>query len=525
MRAIHQDLATLGLKFGDNLLAETNAFRLVVEDEARLAGLPEHAVRAAADAARKAGIAKGWLFTLHMPSLWPFVQNAKDRDLRRQMIEAYAARGDQGNANDNREILARIADLRLEKARLLGFPDWASFVLDDRMAHTPQRVNELLDRVWKPAIAVAKREAATLAEAAHTDGLAAALEPWDWHYYAERVRKARFGVDDAEVRPYFALPAVLQGAFTVANRLYGVTVRELTGVPLYHPDVRAFEVKDGDGTHLGVFLADYHPRPGKRGGAWCSSYRGFWDRAGQPQRPIVVNVGNFTRPSGDGPALLSIEEVETLFHEFGHALHSLLSRGRHRTLASVPRDFVELPSQILENWVLEPEVLALYAHHYKTGAPMPADLVARIEKARRFNQGFATTEYLAASYLDMAWHSRRDPGPVGDVRAFERAALERAGLIREVLPRYRSTYFNHIFGGTGSYSAGYYSYIWSEVLDADAFAAFKEKGLFDPATARAFRTEILERAGTRDAMEMFKAFRGREPVVEPMLRNRGLLEP
>jgi peptidyl-dipeptidase Dcp len=521
LRAVNQELSVLGLRFGDNMLAETNSFRLVVEDPKDLAGLPETFVAAAAEAARKAGIEKGWLFTLHGPSLWPFVQNARNRDLRKRMIDGYAMRGDQGNDQDNREIVSRIAALRIKKSRLLGYGDWASFVLEDRMASSTDRVMDLLDRLWKPAIAVAGQERDALTEAARADGIKDAIGAWDWHYYAEKVRKARYGVDDAELRPYFPLEAALNGVFTLANRLFGITFKEVTGIPLYHPEVRSFEVLDSDGSHLGVFLADYHPRPGKRGGAWCSYYRGFWDLDGKSVRPIVTNVGNFTRPSGDTPALLSLDEVETLFHEMGHALHGLLSRVNYRGLSSVPRDFVELPSQILENWVLEPEVLALYARHYKTGDPIPADLVKRIEDARRFNQGFATTEYLAASYLDMAWHVLKD-GKVDDVREFEKAALDRIGLIDEIIPRYRSTYFNHIFGGTGSYSAGYYSYIWSEVLDADAFAAFKEKGLFDQDTARAFRTEILERGGTRDAMEMYKAFRGREPVVEPLLKNRGL---
>lgn len=522
LREIHGELSLLGLRFGDNLLAETNAFRLVVDRAEDLAGLPESMRAAGGEAAAKAGLPGKWLFTLHGPSLWPFLQNAETRDLRRQMLMAYAARGSQGNERDNREILARTAALRLEKARLLGFATWADFVLDDRMAKTPARVRELLDRLWAPAKAVAMREATALREAMTAAGAPVDLRPWDWWLWAERVRKARFGLDDAVLRPYFALDRVMQGAFTLAGRLYGVRFHERTGLPMYHPEVRSFEVVDADGSHLGLFLVDYHPRPGKRGGAWSNRYRGQYEQDGRDVRPIVVNVGSFTRPAGDVPALLSMDEVETLFHELGHGLHALLSRVRHRGLAGVPRDFVELPSQIMENWVLEPEVLALYARHWKTGESMPAELVRRIQDAGRFNQGWATVEYLAASYLDLAWHGIEAPVAASEVAAFEQAALARIGLPAEILPRYRSGYFQHIFGPGGGYSAGYYAYIWSEVLDADAYAAFKERGLFDSATARAFRTRILERGNTMDAAEMYRSFRGRDPEVGPLLKRRGL---
>ncbi len=522
LREIHAELSVLGLRFGDHLLAETNGFRLVLERPEDLAGLSPAQVRAAAQEADRAGLPGRWVVTLQAPSLWPFLQQSDRRDLRRQALEAYAARGSRGDDRDNREILARTAALRLEKARLLGFPTWAHYVLDDRMAKTPDRVRELLDRLWEPAKAVAAREAETLRQAMRAAGAPADLQAWDWWYWAERVRRDRWGVDEEALRPYFPLDQVLQGAFEVARRLYGITFQERTDLAAYLPEVRTFEVRDADGSHLGVFLADYHPRPGKRGGAWAGRYRGQWEQDGRDVRPIVVNVGNFTRPSGDAPALLSLDEVETLFHELGHGLHGLLSRIRHRSLAGVPRDFVELPSQILENWVLEPEVLAFYARHYRTGEPLSPETVARIREARQFNQGWATVEYLAAAWLDLAWHSLEAPVPADQADAFERSVLDRIGLPPEILPRYRSPYFQHVFGPGGGYSAGYYSYIWSEVLDADAFEAFREKGLFDPSTARAFRTEILERGGTREADEMYRRFRGRDPVVGPLLVRRGL---
>ena len=520
LREIHQELSTLGLRFGDNLLAANNAYRLVIDRPEDLAGLPPQVVAGAAAAAKAAGLEGRFVFTLHWPSLWPFLQYSERRDLRREILEAYASRC--LAEGDNRPLIRRMVALRAEKARLLGHPTWAHFVLDDRMARTPDQVRGLLDRVRGPALAAARRDAATYQALAREAGQQEPLAPWDWRFYAEKVRARRFGLDETRLRPYFALDQVLQGVFTVANRLYGISFTEKTGIPLYSPEVRLFEVTDGDGSFLGVLLTDFFPRPGKRGGAWAGRYRSQAIVDGQDIRPIGVIVGNFTRPTGEDPALLSLDEAETLFHEMGHALHVLLAQVPYRTLAGVPRDFVELPSQILENWLLHPEVLPLYARHYQTGEPLPEDLVQTLEQARRFDQGFATTEYLAAAYLDMAWHLLPD-GRVEDVEAFEARALQDFGLIPAILPRYRSTYFQHIFGGGGSYSAGYYSYLWSEVLDADAFAAFAERGVFDRDLARAFRTEILEKGGTVEASEMYRRFRGRDPVVEPLLQRRGLL--
>ncbi len=518
LRAINGELAVLSVRFGDNLLKETNAYRLVIENKQDLAGLPDTAIAAAADAAKTAGLEGKWLFTLQAPSIWPFLSYADNRELRRRILTAYAERCNAGE-RDNRSILTRTAALRAERAKLLGYPTHAHFVLEENMAKNPGQVYGLLQKLWTPALNVSRQEAKSLQAMMDEGSPGLKLEPWDWRYYAEKVKKARYDLDENEVRQYFTLENVRQGAFHVANKLYGLTFTERTDIPKYHPEVRAFEVKDKDGTYLGVFLADYHPRPGKRGGAWSSRYRGQHYRNGKDIRPIVVNVCNFTRPSAGKPALLSLEEVETLFHEFGHGLHSLLSRIHYSTLAGVPRDFVELPSQIMENWALEPEVLKVYAKHYQTGEVIPEELVAKIKKSEKFNQGFATVEYLAASILDMDWHTMTEPKEV-DAAAFEKASLDKISMPREIIVRYRSPYFQHIF--SGGYSAGYYSYIWSEVLDSDAFQAFKERSLFDAATAQSFRKNILEKGNTADAMQMYKAFRGREPSVEPLLEKRGL---
>jgi peptidyl-dipeptidase Dcp len=520
-REVNQELSTLGIRFGDNLLKETNAWRLVVEKKEDLAGLPAGVVAAAADAAKVAKLEGKWVFTLQSPSIWPFLTFAENRDLRKEILTAYTTRCDKGGETDNTELLSKMAALRAERAKLLGFPTWADFVLDDNMAKTPARVYELLDRVWKPALEVAKVDAKDLAAALKADGKGGTLEPWDWRYYAEKVRKARYDLDDQALRPYFALDRVREGAFSVANRLYGITFTERTDVPKYHAEVKTFEVKDADGSFLALFTTDSHPRPGKRGGAWCGRLREQWVKDGKDVRPIVTNVMNFTRPSGDAPALLSLEEVETLFHEFGHALHRILSRVNYRSMSGVPRDFVELPSQIMENWALEPEVLKGYAKHWKTNEPIPAALVAKIHESQLYGQGFATVEYAAAAYLDMNWHTLTEP-KVENATAFEKASLAKIGLIPEIVSRYRSPYFQHIFGPGGGYSAGYYSYLWSEILDADAFEAFREKGIFDKTTATSFRKNILEKGGTAEAMSLYRAFRGREPSVQPLLVRRGL---
>jgi peptidyl-dipeptidase Dcp len=444
---------------------------------------------------------------------------AENRDLRRQLFTAYIRRGDNGNGQDNKPGLIEIAELRAEAAALMGYTTHADFVLEKRMAKTPDKVYDLLNRLWAPALRVAVRERGDQQALIQSEGRDFKLEPWDWWYFSEKVKKARYDLDENETRQYFKLENVVEGAFGVAARLYGLRFIERKDLPRYHSEVRTFEVRDADGSHLGVFYADYHPRPSKRGGAWSGGFRDQYFKDGKDMRPIVTNVCNFTRASGDTPALLSLEEVETLYHEFGHGLHSLLSRIHYKSLGSVPRDFVELPSQIMEHWATEPEVLKTYARHWKTGALIPEEMVAKIKKAATFNQGFATVEYLAASYLDMDWHTLAGVD-FKDANLFEKASMEKIGLIPEIVTRYRSPYFRHVF--EGGYDAGYYSYIWSEVLDCDAFEAFKEKGIFDPATALSFRKNILEKSGSEDAMAMYLKFRGREPSVEPLLEKRGL---
>jgi len=522
LKALNGELTSLGVKFGDNLLAATNAWRLVLDRPAQLAGLPTGTVDAMAEAARKAGLPGKWVVTLHAPSLWPFLKYADDRDLRRQAFQAYTSRCDQGGPLDNKAVASRTAALRVEKARLLGFPTWADYVLDDQMAGTPGAAYALVEGLWGPAKGAAAREARALEEAIRAGGKDHALEPWDWFYYTEKVRRSRYDLDENELRAYFPIDRVREGAFGVASRLYGIRFTEIRDFPRWDPEVRAFEVTDGDGAHLAVFLVDYHPRPGKRSGAWASGLRGQWVKDGKEIRPIVTNTANFSRPAGDAPALLTPEEVETLFHELGHGLNSILSRRRYEGYGPMPRDFVELPSQIMENWAFQPEVLATYARHWKTGEPMPAALVAKLQASEKFDQGFKNTEYLAAALLDLEWHTL-SAASEPDAAALERVALARMGMPPQIVPRYRTTYFQHVFGPGGGYAAGYYSYKWAEVLDADAFSAFQEKGLFDPATARAFR-DLLEKGRSAEPMELFVKFRGRQPSVEPLRKKLGLEE-
>jgi peptidyl-dipeptidase Dcp len=519
LRAINSELASLSVKFGDNLLKEMNEFRLVIDKQEDLAGLPEQTVANAAEAAKKANLAGKWVFTLHAPSFQPFMQYARNRELRRQLFTAYLTRCDHGNATDNKGIASRTAALRAERARLLGYETWADFELEEKMAKTPARAYDLLNRLWPPAKALAAREAVAWQEAIKADGQNFELEQWDWAYYAEKVRKARYEVDDAALRPYFQLEKVRDGAFQVARQLYGLTFTELKGMPVYNPEAQVFEVKDADGSHLAIFYVDYHPRPGKRSGAWCTRFRGTWVKDGKSIRPVVANVCNFSRASGNTPALLSLEEVQTLFHELGHGLNAIVSRVHYRSLGGTPSDFVELPSQINENWAFEPEVMKSYARHWQTGEAIPARLIEKIKQSERFNQGFRTVELLAASLLDLEWHTLAATA-APDTATLERIALARMGLPPQIAPRYRSTYFQHIF--SGGYSAGYYSYIWAEVLDADAFQAFREKGIFDPATARSFRVNVLEKGNSEEPMTLYERFRGRPPSVEPLLEKRGL---
>ncbi len=523
LKEINQELAVLELKFAENVLKETNAFELVIDNEADLEGLPRNVVAAAAEAAKERGREGKWVFTLHKPSLIPFLQYSPRRELREKLFQAYINRGNNGNQHDNKALVARTIALRIEKAGLLGYKTWADYVLEENMARTPENVYKFLDQVWKPALKRAREEAAELQKLIAAEGGNFKLEPWDWWYYAEKLRKQKYDLDEEMLRPYLKLENVIEGVFLLANKLYGLKFEERKDIPVYHPDVRVFEVKEADGRQVGLLYTDYFPRASKGAGAWMNALRDAYRMDGRRIVPLIINCGNFTKSTPEQPSLLSWEEVTTLFHEFGHALHGLLSDCAYLRLTgtNVARDFVELPSQIMENWVAEPEFIKLFARHYQTGEPIPDELIAKIKKAQHFNQGFVTVEYMSACYLDLDWHVLTEPVKTEEVMDFENRSLARIGLIPEIVVRYRSPYFSHIFAG--GYSAGYYSYIWAEVLDADAFEAFKEKGLFDAETARAFRENILARGGSEDPMALYVKFRGREPKVEPMLKRRGLL--
>ncbi|MGD9899135.1 MAG: M3 family metallopeptidase [Calditrichaceae bacterium] len=520
-REINEKLSLYSLQFGENILKEDNAFELVIDEKEDLAGLPESVVKGASEAAAERGYEGKWVFTLHKPSLIPFLQYSEKRDLREKMFKGYINRGDNGNELDNKEILAKMAALRVEKANLLGYKTHADFILDENMAKTPDRVYKLLNQLWDAALPIAKKEAKDMQEMIEAEGNNFKLEAWDWWYYSEKVKKARYDLDDAALRPYFKLENVRDGAFAVATNLYGITFEERADLPVYHPDVKAFEVKEADGSHIGILYTDYFPRASKRGGAWMNAYRKQSRQDGKDVTPVIANVCNFSKPTGDKPALLSFDEAETLFHEFGHALHGLLSNSTYHTISgtSVPRDFVELPSQIMENWASEPEVLRSYARHYETNEPIPDELIEKLENSGHFNQGFATVEYLAASFLDMDWHTLTEAKEL-DPAEFENNSMNKIGLIPEIVSRYKSPYFRHIF--SGGYSSGYYSYIWAAVLDADAFEAFKENGLFDQKTALAFRENVLSKGGSDDPMTLYVKFRGAEPKIEPLLKRRGL---
>jgi peptidyl-dipeptidase Dcp len=520
-REINERLSVLELKFGENILAEENGYRLVIDDRADLAGLPDNVVEGAAEAATKADLAGKWVFTLHRPSIEPFLTYAENRSLREKIYRAYCERGNHNDQYDNKEILREEATLREKRAVLLGYKNYAAYVLEDNMAKTPDNVVNLLDDLWTPALARAASERDAMQAMINAEGKPFDLASWDWWYYAEKVKKQKYDFDDSALRPYFVLDNVRKGAFEVATKLFGITFEERFDLPKYNEEVRTFEVKDKDGSHLAVYYVDYHPRPGKRNGAWMSEYRQQSRVGGKDVTPIIVNVSNVSRATAEEPALLSLDETATLFHEFGHALHGMLSDVTYASLAgtNVARDFVEMPSQVIENWATQPEVLKMYARHYRTGELIPDALIAKMNNAKLFNQGFATVEYLAASYLDMDWHTLTGEVPA-DVMAFEQQRMDALGLIPQIVPRYRSPYFRHIFAG--GYSAGYYSYIWAEVVDADAFQAFKEAGLFDPETAARFRKYILSAGGTDDPMVLYKKFRGREPAIGPLLERRGL---
>ncbi len=518
LRKINEELSSLSVKFTQNVLADNNAFRLVIDKKEDLAGLPESAIEAAAERAKTEKMDGKWVFTIDAASRIPFLQYADKRELREQMFKAYANKGNNNNANDNKEVVSKTASLSYQKAVLLGYKNYAAFELADRMAKTPETVMDFMMRLWKPTQKKTAEELAELQKEINASGENFKLEPWDWFYYTEKLRVKKLNFNEEEVRPYFQIDNVRDGAFMVANKLYGVTLTEIKDIPKFNPQATAYLVKDADGKELAVFYTDYFPRASKRGGAWMSNIR---EQQGDI-RPVIVNICNFTPPTSDKPSLLTVDEVTTLFHEFGHALHGILAKGKYQSISgtNVKRDFVELPSQVNEHWATWPSVLKMYAKHYKTGEVIPDSLIEKIQKSEKFNQGFVTTEFLAAAILDMSWYTLETDVPQ-DVEKFEKASMDKIGLTYAIIPRYRSTYFNHVFGG--GYSAGYYSYIWAEVLDADAFQAFVEAGdVFDPKTAKAFRQYVLEKGGSEDPMHLYKQFRGKEPNPDALLIGRGL---
>ncbi len=522
LKEINQELSLLSLKYGNNVLAETNNFKLIIDNKEGIEGLPQEVIDAAAEAAKVAGLKDKWVFTLAKPSMIPFLQYSERRDLREKIYRAYFMRGDNNNEYDNKKIIADMVKLRAEKAELLGYDNWASYVIAENMAKTPIAVDEFLMNLWNAALPVAKNEASQMQAIIHKEGGNFELEPWDWWYYAEKICREKYNIDENEIKPYFSLQNVRQGMFDVANKLYGITLSRRTDLPMYHKDVEAYEVKDADGSHLGILYLDYYPRAEKRVGAWCTEFRSAGWENGQRVSPVVSIVYNITPSTASTPSLLNWDETTTLFHEFGHALHALFAEGKYRRTAGiVPRDFVELPSQIMENWAQEPEVLKIYAKHYQTGEIIPNTLVQKIEKSGQFNQGFETVEYLAAAILDMKYHELASQNANIEPNTFEKKSMDEIGLIKEIIPRYRSTYFQHIF--SGGYSAGYYVYIWAEVLDADAFDAFVKSGdVFNKELASKFRNYCLAHVGEDDAMTQYVKFRGQQPSIGPLLKRRGL---
>ena len=494
----------------------------MVDDASRLGGIPESNVAMAADEAKARKLDGKWVFTLHAPSRLPLLQYAADRDLRKQMYEAYTSLASEGEY-DNKPVINSILKARAAKAKLLGLPDFASYMTDNVMAKTTDNAEQLLLKIWRPAVKRVHEEVAEMQALADKEGANIKIEPWDYYYYAEKVRADKYALNEDEVRAYFPLENVREGIFNMAKRLYGVTFTELPDAPKYNPEVKVYDVTDADGKHVAVFMTDYFPRASKRQGAWMSEFQGAYvDPDGKSARPIVYNVGNFSKPTAGTPSLLTLDEVETMFHEFGHGLHGMLTKAKLRSQAgtSVDRDFVELPSQIHEHWALEPELLKTYARHYKTGDVIPDSLIAKLNAASTHNQGFMSTELVGAALLDLQYGKLNTSEDI-DVAAFEANVAKTLGMPAEVQFRYRSPYFRHIFGSDG-YASGYYTYLWAAVLDCDGFELFKEKGIFDPATAKAFKENVLEMGGSEDPMNLYVKFRGHEPNVDALLRHRGL---
>ena len=523
LKEINKELGLLSLQFSNNVVSETNACQRFVTDEAELAGLPESAKAAAAEEAEAAGHPGEWLFTPKRTSFTPVLQYCENRELRKALLMDYTTRGNHDNENDNKAVIIREMELRIEKAQLFGYDNPADYILEDCMVKDHQTVDAFLASVWAPSLETAKREAAALQELLDQDMPGEKLQPWDWWFYAEKLRKAKYDLDEEAIKPYFELNNVRNGAFGVATKLYGLQFEKLEDMPVYNPEVEVFKVTDADGSLIGILYTDYFPRAGKRPGAWMNNILPQYIDENGDHRPVIINVGNFNKPTAGNPSLLSMDDVETLFHEFGHALHGLMSKAHYKGLSgtNTPRDFVELPSQFMENYCYEPEVLKTYAFHYQTGEVIPDELIEKINNAGKFNQGFVTTELLSASILDMDFHELTTAEGL-DVDAFEKQSLEKMGMIDQIIVRYRPTFYNHIF--TTGYEAGYYSYTWAAVLDADAFAAFKETGnLFDEETATRFR-HLLEQGGTRDAQELYLEFRGKEADPTNLLRRKGFIE-
>lgn len=516
LREINKQLSTLTIEFGNHVLADNNDYLLVVDKKEDLAGLPDAVIAGAAQEAKAHGKDGKWVFTLQESSRTPLLQYAQNRELRKNIYQAYTSLGNRGNANDNKEVLKKVLALRLEKAQLMGFNNFAEYQLADNMAKNPKNALDLLYGLWEYSIKNAKSEAAELQKIMDREGKGEKLEAWDWWYYAEKLRQEKYDLNEDAIKPYFSQEDVHNGLCTVVNKLYGITLTPCDSISVYNKDVKTYIVKDADGSLLGVFYSDYMPRASKRSGAWMSNFR----EQQEGVRPLIYNVASFTKPAGDLPSLLTIDEARTMYHEFGHALHGLLTQCKYKGVSgtSVAQDFVELPSQIMEHWAVEPEVLKMYAKHYQTREVIPDSLIAKIENQALFNQGFMTTELLAAAILDMEMHCLTTMEGF-DVLQFEKQLMDKLGLIPQIAPRYRSTYFNHIMGG---YAAGYYSYIWAERLDTDAFEAFKEHGLFDQATATSFRKNILEKGGSDDPMKLYVTFRGAEPSLDALLKTRGL---
>ena len=521
LAAIGARLASLGTHFGQNVLADEQSYMLVLDTEDDLAGLPDFARDAARGAAEARGLAGKHVVTLGRSSVEPFLQFSARRDLREKVFRAWIARGDNGSATDNKAVIAEMIALRAERAALLGYPTYAHYKLDDTMAKTPEAVSGLLDAVWAPARRRVGQERDTLQNMVALEGGNFDLASWDWRYFSEKVRKARYDLDESEIKPYLPLDSIIEAAFYTANRLFGLSFNPLTNVPVYHPDVRVWEVTGPGGKHIGVFFGDYFSRPSKHSGAWMATVRDQ-NRLDGEQRPLVLNVMNFNKGAAGEPTLLSFDDARTLFHEFGHGLHGLLSDVTYPLISGtgVLQDFVELPSQLYEHWLDRPEILRRFALHYKTGEPMPEALMQRLIESRTFNQGYTTSEYLGSSYVDLDFHL----SGAGDAHAVEDETRARMQMPDEVVMRHRPPHFGHIFSGD-SYASGYYSYLWSEVLDADAFNAFVEAGdVFDPAIAKKLRDNIYAAGGARDPAEAYKAFRGRLPTVDALLKRRGLVD-